>query len=87
MSRTDWIWMLLLSFSGLLGHWVLIKCYEMAEASAVQPFAYFHLLWTSLLGITVFGEHLRVAVIAGAALIVLAGLFTLWRERAQARTG
>jgi drug/metabolite transporter (DMT)-like permease len=67
--------------TGVLGHWLLIKCYEMAEASAVQPFAYLHLLWSAILGISIFGETLRPAVIAGAALVIAAGLFTLWRER------
>ncbi|WP_377192585.1 DMT family transporter [Ruegeria meonggei] len=83
MASSDWIWMAVLSVCGVLGHWLLIKCYEMAEASAVQPFAYFHLVWTSILGISIFGESLRPAVVVGAALVVSAGLFTLWRERRQ----
>ncbi len=81
MSARDWTWMAVLCVTGASGHWLLIKCYELAEASAVQPFAYFHLMWVSILGISVFGETLRPAVIAGATLIVIAGLFTLWRER------
>ncbi|GAA6161681.1 DMT family transporter [Ruegeria sp. HU-ET01832] len=83
MVGGDWLWMGLLCLSGVLGHWLLIKCYEMAEASAVQPFAYFHLMWSAILGISVFGESLRPAVVAGAALVIAAGLFTLWRERRQ----
>ncbi|CUH50501.1 DMT family transporter [Ruegeria atlantica] len=83
MAETDWAWMALLCVSGVLGHWLLIKCYEMAEASAVQPFAYFHLVWSAILGISVFGETLRPEVVIGAALVVAAGLFTLWRERRQ----
>lgn len=83
MAETDWAWMALLCVSGVLGHWLLIKCYEMAEASAVQPFAYFHLVWSAILGISVFAETLRPEVVIGAALVVAAGLFTLWRERRQ----
>ncbi|WP_170364297.1 DMT family transporter [Ruegeria arenilitoris] len=83
MVPRDWFWMGLLCITGVLGHWLLIKCYEMAEASAVQPFAYFHLMWSAILGITIFDETLRPAVIAGAGLVVAAGLFTLWRERRQ----
>ncbi len=75
--------MAVLCVTGASGHWLLIKCYEVAEAGAVQPFAYFHLIWASILGLLVFGEVLRDNVILGAALIVAAGLFTLWRERAQ----
>ena len=83
MAPRDWGWMAVLCVSGALGHWLLIKCYEMAEASAVQPFAYFHLVWSAALGISIFGEVLRPEVVVGAAFVVAAGLFTLWRERRQ----
>ncbi|TMM52810.1 DMT family transporter [Sulfitobacter sabulilitoris] len=81
MIARDWAWMATLCVTGALGHWLLIRCYEVAEASAVQPFAYLQLVFASLLGIAVFGEVVRVNVATGAALIVAAGLFTLWRER------
>ena len=81
MTQTDWLWMALLCVTGASGHWLLIRCYEVAEASAVQPFAYFQLVFASLLGVTVFGETIRPNVALGAAVIVAAGLFTLWRER------
>ncbi|WP_296764443.1 DMT family transporter [Sediminimonas sp.] len=81
MTPPDWGWMGLLCVTGALGHWTLIKCYEVAEASSVQPFAYLQLVFGSMLGLTVFGEVIRTNVAIGAALIVGAGLFTLWRER------
>lgn len=83
MTQTDWAWMALLCVTGASGHWLLIRCYEVAEASAVQPFAYFQLVFASLLGVTVFGETVRPNVALGVAIIVAAGLFTLWRERQQ----
>ena len=85
MSQNDWLWMALLCVSGVTGHWLLIKCYEMAEASAVQPFAYFHLIWAAILGVSIFGEVIRLNVATGAAIIIAAGLFTLWRESRKAR--
>lgn len=85
MSRPDWGWMATLCVTGALGHWLLIKCYEVAEASAVQPFAYFQLVFASALGLVVFSEAIRANVAVGAALIVAAGLFTFWRERQSAR--
>ncbi|MEP0154360.1 DMT family transporter [Pseudophaeobacter sp.] len=85
MSQGDWLWMGLLCVSGVTGHWLLIKCYEMAEASAVQPFAYFHLVWAAILGVSIFGEVIRLNVASGAAIIIAAGLFTLWRESRKAR--
>ena len=81
VSRSDWSLMLLLSASGVVGHYLLIKCYEVAEASAVQPFAYLQLIWASVIGIIIFGEQITTNILIGACIIVGAGLFTLWRER------
>lgn len=83
MSGGDWIWMGALCLLAVLGHWLLIKCYEVAEASAVQPFAYLQLVFASSIGIFFFGETLRWNVALGGAVVVLAGLFTLWRTRTK----
>jgi drug/metabolite transporter (DMT)-like permease len=83
MIATDWIFMGCLCITGVTGHWLLIRCYEVAEASAVQPFAYLQLVFASIIGISIFGEDVRTNVAVGAALIVAAGLFTFWRERQQ----
>lgn len=81
MTAPDWAWMAVLCVTGALGHWTLIRCYEVAEASAVQPFAYLQLVFASALGLLVFAETIRPNVAIGAGVIVAAGLFTLWRER------
>ncbi len=81
MTALDWGWMAALCVTGAGGHWLLIKCYEVAEASAVQPFAYLQLVFASAIGIFVMGETLRPNVALGAAIVVGAGLFTLWRSR------
>lgn len=81
MLAPDWIWMAALCVSGVLGHWLLIKCYEVAEASVVQPFAYLQLVFVSILGVSIFGESVGMNVIIGAGIVVFAGLFTLWRAR------
>lgn len=84
MSGQDWALMAVLCVTGALGHYMLIRCYEVAEASAVQPFAYLQLVFASALGLTVFGETLRPNVAIGAAIVIGAGLFTLFRERRRA---
>ncbi|MEM9474428.1 MAG: DMT family transporter [Pseudomonadota bacterium] len=84
MSAPDWGWMAALCVTGALGHWLLIRCYEVAEASAVQPFAYFQLVFGAALGVSVFDETIAPNVALGAAIVVVAGLFTLWRERRAA---
>ena len=81
MTASDWLWMALLCLTGALGHWLLIRTYEVAEASSVQPFAYLQLVFASAIGLFVFGETLEPNVAIGAAIVVGAGLFTLWRAR------
>ena len=85
----DWFWMLTLCAFGVLGHFLMIKAYEVAEASAIQPFAYFQLVFVSFMGYALFGERPDGWTIAGGALILAAGIYTLirrpgspgWRDR------
>lgn len=81
MIFTDWGWMLALCITGIGGHWLLIKTYEVAEASMVQPFAYLQLVFASAIGLLVFRETLAPNVLLGAGIVVSAGLFTVWRTR------
>jgi drug/metabolite transporter (DMT)-like permease len=82
MTRPDWIWMGALCITGASGHFLLIKTYEVAEASAVQPFAYLQLVFATMIGIAVFGETLSTPVAIGAVIVVSAGVFALLRARA-----
>ncbi|WP_136645637.1 DMT family transporter [Tabrizicola sp. YIM 78059] len=86
MAPADWGWMATLCCTAVLGHWLLIRAYAVAEASAIQPFAYLQLVFASGIGITVFGEVLRLNVAIGAGIVVAAGIFTLWRQRVREKS-
>ena len=81
MVQSDWLWMGLLCLTAAFSHYLLIRAYEVAEASAVQPFAYLQLPFAAALGLLIFSETIRTNVLIGAAVVVGAGLFTLWRAR------
>ena len=81
MTSQDWAWMATLCVTGATGHWLLIKTYEVAEASAVQPFAYLQLVFASAIGVFIMGETIRPNVALGTVIVIAAGLFTLWRAR------
>ena len=85
MTAIDWFWMLVLSTLAMTGHFLLIKAYEFAEASTVQPFAFFQLVFAAMIGMSIFGEILEINVVIGAAIVVSAGVFTLLRARQVAR--
>ena len=84
MTLADWGWMAVLCVTAATGHFLLIKAYEVAEASAIQPFAYLQLVFAATLGVVVFHEPLEMNVVIGAGVVVCAGLFTLWRARVAA---
>ena len=81
MTGADWVMMVVYALLALLGNYVLIKTYEMAEASVVQPFAYLQIVLVSLIGVIVYDEALKGHVIAGAAIVIVAGLVTLAMTR------
>jgi drug/metabolite transporter (DMT)-like permease len=83
----DWFWMLTLCGSGVLGHFLMIKAYEVAEAGTIQPFAYFQLVFVSVMGVALFDERPDGWTVAGAALILAAGLYTLLRQARLGRAG
>lgn len=77
----------LLVLSGLLGagaHFTLIKAYAACSAPRLQPYGYTLVLWAILVGFVGLGEFPDSWTLAGAAVIVAAGLFALLRERRTA---
>ena len=79
-SAMDWVWMGCLCCTGIVGHLALIKAYETLDAVVVQPISYWQLVLGAVIAVTVFGEVLRWNTVVGAAIVVGAGLFTVWRE-------
>ena len=77
----DLLWMIALCLCAAVSHWLLIKAYDVAEASAIQPFAYFQLPIVSILGVIFFAEVLRWNVALGVTIVIAAGIFTLLRQR------
>ncbi len=60
--------------------YLISQAYRVAEASFVAPFEYLALPMSVILGMMVFGEYPGGWDYFGMALILGAGLFTVWRE-------
>jgi len=78
ISGVDWFYMAAYAVVAILANWLLQKTYEVAEASSVQPFAYFHIVFAAMIGLTFFAETLALPVVFGTALIVAAGIYASW---------
>ncbi|MFA7432763.1 MAG: DMT family transporter [Gemmobacter sp.] len=74
----------LLILAGLLGgvgQVLLTSSYREADASLIAPFEYTSMLLAIGIGYAVFDEVPTLTMLAGAALVVTAGLLIIWRER------
>jgi len=84
-----WVWptpleAALLVGAGLLGgvgQILLTSSYREADASLVAPFDYASMLFALLIGYFVFAEVPTLTMLAGAALVIAAGVLIIWRER------
>lgn len=78
----------LLIASGLLGgvsQLLVTQSYRHADTSAVAPFEYVSILFGIALGFFVFGEIPTLAMLAGSAIVIGAGLVVIWREHGGRR--
>ncbi len=73
--------LVLCGLMGGLGQILLTESYRHAETAVITPFEYTSMLLALATGYFVFGEIPTRTMLAGAALIVAAGLFILYRER------
>ncbi|MEM7470363.1 MAG: DMT family transporter [Pseudomonadota bacterium] len=66
---------------GGIGQVLLTSSYRYADASVVAPFEYSSILLALGIGYFVFAEVPTLIMLAGIALIVVAGILIIWRER------
>ncbi|WP_255415622.1 DMT family transporter [Tropicimonas sp. IMCC34043] len=70
---------------GVAAYSLLTAAMRCGEVSVVTPFRYTRLLFGIALGILVFGERPDAAMLAGSAIVLAAGLYTLLRDRRASR--
>jgi drug/metabolite transporter (DMT)-like permease len=81
--QSPWIWALhaLTGALGAGGHFLLILAHARAPAPVLAPFIYVELAFMALWGWTIFGDVPDLTTLAGAAIVILAGLYLLLRDR------
>lgn len=86
LAPQDWIWMAALCCTGMSGHYLLIRAYDLVDAVTVQQIGYVQVVLVCVLGVVIYGEVVTLNMLLGAALVIGAGFFTIWRESRLART-
>ena len=84
----DWVsptpadlWLLgQLGIVAMLAHILVNRALKLADANTVAPLQYTLLFWAVVFGYVFFGDVPKWPMIIGAALIIAAGIFIVWRE-------
>lgn len=80
-----WPLMVIMGASGALGHFLLVRAFHNAEASALAPFTYGQVVAAVFWGIVIFGAIPSIWTIVGASMIVGSGIYVWYRETQAAR--
>jgi drug/metabolite transporter (DMT)-like permease len=81
MPMADVALLALMGALGTTGHFIFIRAFRSAPASALTPFTYTQLIWAVLLGWLVFGQFPDGWALAGIAAIAGSGLLLAFHER------
>lgn len=79
---------LLLILGALSGyaHMLVVRAFRLAPLSLLAPFQYFEIISATVLGYAIFGDFPTPSKWLGIAIIVLSGLFIIWREHRNRKT-
>ncbi len=80
-SLHDGVVLAMIGVFGGFGQILVTESFRHADASILAPFDYASMLWALVLGYALFGEIATPEILQGAAIVVAAGLFVIWRER------
>ena len=73
-------------FVGIFAYYAIVAAMRVGEVSFVTPFRYTRLLFALIIGIVIFRENPDWLTLLGAGIIVLSGIYTVWRERRLAQS-
>ena len=72
-------------FANIVAQLCVIRSLKIASASVVVPYQYTLIVWSVVFGWLMFAELPDIYTVAGALIIVAAGLYIFWREQVKAR--
>lgn len=75
------LYLVLIGLLGGIGQILMTQSYRYADASTIAPFDYANMTWAILFGYVLFAEVPVPEVLIGAAIVICAGIFVIYRER------
>jgi len=89
MPRTllDWLLFCCLGVLGGIGHYLVIRAFQLGPAAVIAPLGYLELIGSTVLGYVIFGHFPDLWTWAGAGVIIASGFYIALRERRRRERG
>ena len=81
---SDLVAFLGMGIAGTVGHLLFVRAFQHASASAIAPFTYMQLVWSTLAGWLLFGTFPDGWALTGIIVIAASGVVLTWYERWRA---
>ncbi len=82
-KQADWIWFIIFGLASGGAFIALTEALARAKAALIASFQYVGMLWAALFGFLLWGDQINPAVMMGAAVIMVSGLFVIYQEHRQ----
>ena len=83
IEARDWGWIGLLGLTGWVAQHLITEAFRLAPASTIAPFEYMSILWGACIDWVVWRTVPGARMFAGAAIVVAAGLYLMYREKSR----
>lgn len=80
----NWKIVFCMAIFGSVGYLFLVSSLRAGELSAIMPFRYSRIVFLLILSVLVFGEIPSLSMLIGSALIIMSGVYIIWRGRVVA---
>ena len=79
-AEINWIIVGCMVILGSVGYLLLITSLRLGELSAIMPFRYSRIVFLLIFGVLFFGESPSLSMLLGSALVIVSGIYLMWRE-------
>jgi drug/metabolite transporter (DMT)-like permease len=77
----QWFLMFLVGLIAVVGHYLIVRSYDYAEASLLAPLAYTEIITAVIAGWFFFGDFPDRWTFVGVAILIACAIYISWRER------
>ena len=81
LTITQWFIILIITMIGSFSYFMLVLATRKGDISAISPFRYSRIIFALFLAIIVLNERPDHLSFFGVGIIIVAGYYTIWRER------